>query len=690
MGRPSARDPIGRAKWRSVACSRRTVLFGLGALLLGVTGTTSQGGAALPAVRSQAPDRPATPYPLPAPAVYPPPCTKLPISPPPRLAPPAVPEPSVPVVASPGPRRVPRSAHEGKGLLTAAFPGHPINAARLVDDARRAKLDALYVRTGSSSSGFYGAPLLKELVPLAHRYGIAVIAWDFPTLSDPAADAARAADAFHYGVDAFSPDIEEAPEGTYLTARRVAYYLSLVRKDAGPRPVIATVPRPTTLSLGPYPYAAEAPFVDAFAPMVYWSCAEPGAAVTVAIDALRPLRPVVPIGQDYNMADEGGPAGLPSGREVWRFVDVARRHGAIGVSLYDLESGGPAQLAALTDYPWPQVTYSPYSVPSPAKKVPAPRTAALQSGRWTAAVALLRDGAGASLPSISCASAHQCIAVGTKGSGEAGTGIAFNGARTWSPSAEIDDNGGLSAASCVRDGPCTATGVGFGAGGDTYRFVHGKWSSGPSSVASLNSVSCPTVDFCAGVGFLNYASAFIFDGEGWSDQIPIGAQGVSVSCPTTRFCAVVSESGDVLYYQDGKWTKATSIDPDRGLSSVSCTSAAFCVAVDASGNALTDKNGRWSKPNYAAPLDAQSSLTGVSCPTTTLCVAVDSDGAAYYYSGSRWSSSQEIANGTYLTSVSCPTVNFCAAAGQNAFISPTAVYVVEEVGVGGAERASSQ
>ncbi len=38
------------------------------------------------------------------------------------------------------------------------------------------------------------------------------------------------------------------------------------------------------------------------------------------------------------MASEGGPANLPSGPEVWRFVDVARREGAIGVSLYDLES----------------------------------------------------------------------------------------------------------------------------------------------------------------------------------------------------------------------------------------------------------------------------------------------------------------------------------------------------------------
>lgn len=67
------------------------------------------------------------------------------------------------------------------------------------------------MRTGSSSDGFYGGPLLEKLVPLAHRYGIAVIAWDFPTLSDPARDAARAADAFGFGVDAFSPDMGPRP-----------------------------------------------------------------------------------------------------------------------------------------------------------------------------------------------------------------------------------------------------------------------------------------------------------------------------------------------------------------------------------------------------------------------------------------------------------------------------------------------
>lgn len=296
-------------------------------------------------------------YPLPTPPVEPPPCTRLPPGPPPAPLPlPIVPEASIPFVTRPASRQVSLEALRGKGLWVTVFPGDRVNVASLVAAARRARLNALYVRTGSSFDGFYGGPLLKQLVPLAHRYGIAVIAWDFPTMSNPATDAARAADAFSYGVDAFSPDIEEEPEGTYITARRVSYYLSRVRAIAGSRPVVATVPRPTTLSLANYPYTAEAPFVDAFAPMVYWSCTEPGAAVAVAIDALRPLRPVVPIGQDYNMDSEGGPIGLPSGLEVWRFLDVARRDGALGVSLYDFESGGPVQLAALRAFPWDRLS----------------------------------------------------------------------------------------------------------------------------------------------------------------------------------------------------------------------------------------------------------------------------------------------------------------------------------------------
>jgi len=110
--------------------------------------------------------------------------------------------------------------------------------------------------------------------------------------------------------------------------------------------------RPVSYWLSHYPYQAEAPWVDAFAPMVYWSCTEPGSAVLEAIRNLDALRPVVPIGQDYDMASEGGRHGLPSPAEIWRFLDVAHRGGAFGASLYDMESGGPAQLSTLGEYPW--------------------------------------------------------------------------------------------------------------------------------------------------------------------------------------------------------------------------------------------------------------------------------------------------------------------------------------------------
>jgi hypothetical protein len=295
------------------------------------------------------------PLPLPAPPVQPEPCPPPPIPalpPPPPLGPPAVREGSIPLIGPPPIRKVSLSAITGKGIWLTLWPGSQPNVAAVVATARAAGLHQLWARTGSSTNGFYGGPLLKELVPAAHAAGISVVAWDFPNLSNPAIDAARAALAFLMGADAFSADIEMAAEGTYLTSRRVRYYLSLVRSLAGDRPVIATVPRPTSYWLVHYPYTAEAPFVDAYAPMVYWSCNEPGAAVAQAIAALARLRPVAPVGQDYNMGPEGGPPGLPSPQEIWRFLDVAHRMGALGASLYDLESGGPPQWRALAEYPW--------------------------------------------------------------------------------------------------------------------------------------------------------------------------------------------------------------------------------------------------------------------------------------------------------------------------------------------------
>jgi len=298
-------------------------------------------------------------YPLPAGPAYPHPCPPPPI-PPGHPVPP--PKPKVPTSKLPKP--VPLAAHHpnlravrGKGMWITTWQDTKLDVPQVIAKATAAHLTQLWLRTGGTKQGFYGHHALDALLPAAHRAGLDVIAWDFPAMSDPVADANRAIRTITtaYGgehIDGFSPDIETINEGTFNAPARVRVYLSRVRAAAPNLPLIATVMRPTPYQLRTYPYAAEAPYVDVFAPMVYWSCNEPGA---LALESYRPLakmRPVHLIGQSYNMAPEGGRHGLPTGREIWRFLDVAKRAGAIGASLYVYSETRAPQWTALGAYPW--------------------------------------------------------------------------------------------------------------------------------------------------------------------------------------------------------------------------------------------------------------------------------------------------------------------------------------------------
>jgi hypothetical protein len=299
-------------------------------------------------------------YPLPALPAYPRPCP--PPTRPPGPPPPPPPKPKVKTKNLPAP--VPMVAHHpslravsGKGMWLTTWQDSTVDVATVIAKARAAGLRQLWVRTGGTPQGFYGHRVLDRLLPAAHAAGIDVVAWDFPKLSDPVADAARAARTVtaSYGgqrLDGFSPDIETINEGTFNNPARIRVYLSRVRAAAGNMPLVATVMRPTDYQLATYPYRAEAPYVDVFAPMVYWSCNEPGALAAESLRPLAKLRPVHLIGQSYDMADEGGRPGLPSGREIWRFLDVAKRSGAIGASLYLYTETRQPQWTALGRYPW--------------------------------------------------------------------------------------------------------------------------------------------------------------------------------------------------------------------------------------------------------------------------------------------------------------------------------------------------
>ena len=247
------------------------------------------------------------------------------------------------------------------------------DAGQIVQQAVSAGLHQLWVRVGDSMNGFYGAGELDALVPVAHAHGIAVIGWGFPYLWDPAGDARwtaeildwRAADGQQ--VDGYSADIEKPTEGVMLSAQRAAVYLELVRQAAGSRLVVATVYPPTDANwAGGYPYRAMAPYVDAFAPMVYWECTDPGTDGALDVARLSTLRPVHVIGQAFNFADVGGRTVSPSGAEIAEFLGADQRAGALGASFWVWQEATPEEWATLAGFHW----RSPGFRPKPPRSTP--------------------------------------------------------------------------------------------------------------------------------------------------------------------------------------------------------------------------------------------------------------------------------------------------------------------------------
>jgi hypothetical protein len=234
------------------------------------------------------------------------------------------------------------------------------NTRAIVNRALSAGLSQIWVRVGDSPDGFYGAGELAAVVPAAHAAGISVIAWGFPYLYDPLGDATwtKAILAWRSPtgerVDGFSADIERSSEGVALTEHRAAAYLGAVRQAAGNELIVATVYPPLDAYWlgGVYPYATIAHYVDAFAPMIYWECTDPGADAVSAIRRLGSLRPVHLIGQAFSLASDGGRVPSPTAAELQEFMADGRAAGAVGASFWVWQSATNDEWSAVTGYRW--------------------------------------------------------------------------------------------------------------------------------------------------------------------------------------------------------------------------------------------------------------------------------------------------------------------------------------------------
>jgi len=271
-----------------------------------------------------------------------------------------VPEDQVPApLAPPSARTADASVLAGRGMWTWQWgrtEGGDLNA--VVRRAKAAGLSTLWVRVADSKSGFYGAKYLDGLVPAAHREGLKVVGWGFPFLGDPVADAAWTNQVLGWQkdghrLDAYSPDLETASEGVVVTDKRIATYLGLTRQSLAGRPLVATVYNPTDEWWPKYPYGLVASYADAMAPMVYWGCRDPGADVERAVRRMATFGlPVLPAGQAYNMAADGGRAGNPTAPETLRFLHQAQQAGAAGVAFWVWQDTTAEQWQAISGYPW--------------------------------------------------------------------------------------------------------------------------------------------------------------------------------------------------------------------------------------------------------------------------------------------------------------------------------------------------
>ncbi|MGO9763565.1 MAG: collagen-like protein [Solirubrobacteraceae bacterium] len=306
-------------------------------------------------------------------------------------------------------------------------------------------------------------------------------------------------------------------------------------------------------------------------------------------------------------------------------------------------------LCTAVDYHGRVLTYdgSGWSAPKPiaaelaALSCPAAGFCAAVGG-YHHGYALTYDGAGWAPPtevdgegtmhSVSCVSAHFCVALSQHGREKTATSYAlvYDGTG-WSAPREIDSHSVLSSVSCVSEAFCLAVGE------HEVAIYNGSSWSAPTVVdteGNLHAVSCASSSFCEAVvedynspGW-HLSQGIIFDGSSWStlNEIPRAPERTpfdpgSISCSSSSFCmAGALFEGAAAIYEAGAWAPWAELgeEGNDGVASVSCPSASFCAIVDNAGQAFTYVS---STPHFPLAVfitgegEVTSTPAGIMCST---------------------------------------------------------------------------
>jgi hypothetical protein len=255
------------------------------------------------------------------------------------------------------------------------------------------------------------------------------------------------------------------------------------------------------------------------------------------------------------------------------------------------------------------------------------------------------SGARADMHGVSCVSATFCEAVGSSSADPGAAAWLWNGT-SWAAQT-IAGSSYLTSVSCASAHFCVAV----SGNGDANVWDGTSWSAQSATATGfslLNSVSCTSADFCQAVGFNPSGdNAETWNGSSWTAQAtptPAGGSSLalnSVSCTRASFCETAgwyfSSSFEQLTvaeeWNGTAWTAQTTPNPSastiNSLNGVWCTSASSCTSVGFEEPNITNLtlaeawNGTsWSlltTPNRANA--GNNVLNGVSCGTKNACTA---------------------------------------------------------------------
>lgn len=255
----------------------------------------------------------------------------------------------------------------GKGLWLTYPVWRDTPDSQLLQTALQDGVTHIYLEVATTSDGFYGGLGLDDFLAKAHADGIAVIAWIYAGLEDPAHDAQLLRE-----VAAYTTPTGDRPDGVALdleevmTPSVISAYASLAHTLEGPDGLVVAVTYPPQFRPD-YPFAALAGLAQVFAPMDYWAITEStdytyarvykfvaDSIATIRQDTGEPNVPVEVISEAFDWFASGG-TGIfsPSPLAMAASIRAASDGGAIGVSFYRYSTWTPDEAQVIASYPWP-------------------------------------------------------------------------------------------------------------------------------------------------------------------------------------------------------------------------------------------------------------------------------------------------------------------------------------------------